>query len=765
MSEKKARIMNAKDSTANWNSANPTLLDGELGFEVKSNREISMKVGDGATDWKNLKSAYCTPSEVDEKVGKAEKSLQGQINNIVLSSSGTGDVTIEVIQARTDASGTTHSNLKERLDLADNGIATLKKGLSTKAENGDVTNISKTVSTLSQNVTNLTQTKANSADVYTKKEVDSKTVVDSSLNKDSNNAISNKAVSMMLQGVNSEIAGLNKVKADASTTVTHTADTAVGNSTQPVYIAPDGTVKACTCKLGKDVPAGAKFTDTTYSAATTSKDGLMSSADKAKLDGIATGATNVIVDDAISYSSAHAVSNRAISNHVTKGLANKVDIVEGKGLSTNDFTAAYKTKLDGIATGANHIIVDDKFSETSGNPISNRAVTNNIQKKLSDFAATDVEIKDNISHIKSDLNTKVDKVTGKGLSTNDFTNDNLTKLAGIATGANKTTVDTGLDKASTNPVQNKAVYAKFQGVDSEISGINSVLNSTASEITTIVNEYSAKNLLSLKTTVSKVNASGLNVSFIDGGGIRVYGTKTTSANGDLYFVPTAKTTLKPNTKYTLTVANSASNAITARMHLNADGKTVYAIAEKNKTSISFTTPTGSDIYVEVYAVSVTDNNPIDITVYPMLRYASIKDDTFVPYAMTNRELTEKVADTGWVKFTTTESYIDSANSDLKYRRCGKVVSFRCKMKFAKAIESKYLFTFWGGTLPYSDVIPEWVTDDNLNIVASTLTYDRTRWVRICSSNKTNNSVGIQIETNGAPLSADSSIEFDITYLL
>ena len=33
-------------------------------------------------------------------------------------------------------------------------------------------------------------------------------------------------------------------------------------------------------------------------------------------------------------------------------LGNKVDKVSGKGLSTNDFTAAYKTKLDGVATGA-----------------------------------------------------------------------------------------------------------------------------------------------------------------------------------------------------------------------------------------------------------------------------------------------------------------------------------------------------------------------------------------------------------------------------
>lgn len=35
-------------------------------------------------------------------------------------------------------------------------------------------------------------------------------------------------------------------------------------------------------------------------------------------------------------------------------LADKVDKVDGKGLSTNDFTAAYKSKLDGIASGANN---------------------------------------------------------------------------------------------------------------------------------------------------------------------------------------------------------------------------------------------------------------------------------------------------------------------------------------------------------------------------------------------------------------------------
>ena len=38
--------------------------------------------------------------------------------------------------------------------------------------------------------------------------------------------------------------------------------------------------------IGADVPADAVFTDTTYSLATTSSNGLMSSTDKTKLDGI-----------------------------------------------------------------------------------------------------------------------------------------------------------------------------------------------------------------------------------------------------------------------------------------------------------------------------------------------------------------------------------------------------------------------------------------------------------------------------------------------
>lgn len=39
--------------------------------------------------------------------------------------------------------------------------------------------------------------------------------------------------------------------------------------------------------------------------------------------------------------------------------------VDGKGLSTNDFTDTYKSKLDGVETGANKTVVDDMLTSTS----------------------------------------------------------------------------------------------------------------------------------------------------------------------------------------------------------------------------------------------------------------------------------------------------------------------------------------------------------------------------------------------------------------
>ena len=57
--------------------------------------------------------------------------------------------------------------------------------------------------------------------------------------------------------------------------------------------------------------------DTTYSNATKSDAGLMSSSDKTKLDGIATGATKVTVDSALSSTSTNPVQNKVVNSAIS----------------------------------------------------------------------------------------------------------------------------------------------------------------------------------------------------------------------------------------------------------------------------------------------------------------------------------------------------------------------------------------------------------------------------------------------------------------
>ena len=70
--------------------------------------------------------------------------------------------------------------------------------------------------------------------------------------------------------------------------------------------------------------------------------------------------------------------------------------------------------------------------------------------------------------LKIYFNAKVDKVEGKGLSTNDYTTDEKTKLSGIETGANKTVVEASLTSTSdTNALaasQGKALKAEIEAL-------------------------------------------------------------------------------------------------------------------------------------------------------------------------------------------------------------------------------------------------------------------------------------------------------------
>lgn len=90
-------------------------------------------------------------------------------------------------------------------------------------------------------------------------------------------------------------------------------------------------------------------------------------------------------------------------------LDNKVDKVSGKDLSTNDFTDAYKQQID-----------DNKTAIETLNGDS--SVVGSVDSKVSTAYSNAT------SYTDTECAKKVDKVSGKGLSTNDFTDELKTKL-------------------------------------------------------------------------------------------------------------------------------------------------------------------------------------------------------------------------------------------------------------------------------------------------------------------------------------------------
>lgn len=105
--------------------------------------------------------------------------------------------------------------------------------------------------------------------------------------------------------------------------------------------------------------------DTTYTAATTTTDGLMSAADKTKLNGITTGANKYTHPTYTAHASGLYKVTVNNTGHVSAATAVGKDDITALGIPAQDttytaasqvkmglLTAANKTKLDGIANGA-----------------------------------------------------------------------------------------------------------------------------------------------------------------------------------------------------------------------------------------------------------------------------------------------------------------------------------------------------------------------------------------------------------------------------
>lgn len=83
-------------------------------------------------------------------------------------------------------------------------------------------------------------------------------------------------------------------------------------------ITRNGTTFTYTCMDGTTGTFTQQDNNTTYSAATTSAAGLMSAADKTKLNGIATGANKITVDSAMSTTSTNPVQNKVVKAAIDK---------------------------------------------------------------------------------------------------------------------------------------------------------------------------------------------------------------------------------------------------------------------------------------------------------------------------------------------------------------------------------------------------------------------------------------------------------------
>lgn len=155
----------------------------------------------------------------------------------------------------------------------------------------------------------------------------------------------------------------------------------------------------------------------------------------------------------------------------TKKLQILTPIVTSVNGETGDVTVATKTsELTNDSGFATTTYVDTSVAGLVDSAPETLDTLNELSAALGNdpnFATT----------VANQIGTKVDKVDGKGLSTNDYTTAEKDKLSGIATGANKTTVDSALSTTSTNPVQNKVINTALAGK------ANSTHTHSASDIT------------------------------------------------------------------------------------------------------------------------------------------------------------------------------------------------------------------------------------------------------------------------------------------
>lgn len=152
-------------------------------------------------------------------------------------------------------------------------------------------------------------------------------------------------------------------------------NTQIGSTTKPVYVDSSGQVQACNnMAVSETITANADL-NTYKTPGFYNADGSSSitHAPTNNSDGLGL----LVIHDAtgqyytqIAFPHTGGVYRRNCSNGTWENW-----------VKLEDFTTTYKTKLDGVAAGANKTIVDSELSATSTNPVQNKIINDELSKK------------------------------------------------------------------------------------------------------------------------------------------------------------------------------------------------------------------------------------------------------------------------------------------------------------------------------------------------------------------------------------------------
>ena len=111
--------------------------------------------------------------------------------------------------------------------------------------------------------------------------------------------------------------------------------------------------------------------------------------------------------------------------------------------------------------------------------------------------------------IRNRLENKVDKEDGLGLSSNDYTNEEKSKLAHIESEATKTIIDKALNLSSTNPVQNATVASAIDDINNRLgeSSVSDQIAAYAAPISHTHNYAGSSSAGGAATSAEKLTAT------------------------------------------------------------------------------------------------------------------------------------------------------------------------------------------------------------------------------------------------------------------